>query len=118
MTLLPPAGTRNGTAGGKSVIEAVRIGHGYTVGGKVVHYFLVVQSHGHDVMDFFFDQGQDLAVIIAFVLAAEYEHRGRGHGYQRIICRIDVGGLGVVDVMHAIDGGNVFQTVLDGRKSA
>ena len=82
--------------------------------GEEIHEFLVVKAHADDGFHLVFHELLDFRVVVAFVLAAEDEHRWGGHALEGIPCGIDVGGLGVVDVAHAVDGGYVFQAVFHG----
>ena len=53
-----------------------------------------------------------LVVVVALVLATDDEH-GRGlHAFERIPACVDVGGLRVVDILHASHLAYLLQTVL------
>ncbi len=44
----------------------------------------VVLAHSHDGLDLFIDEVGYLAVIVAFVFAAEYKHGILSHAFERV----------------------------------
>ena len=59
------------------------------------------------------DELGDIHVVIPLVFATEDEHVGRGHRPESIVGGADVGGLGVVDIAHAIEYPDLLEAVGD-----
>ena len=76
----------------------------------------IVLAHEDQRMAFGLDQLVDLAIVVALVLAAEDKHRRRCHALQCIPTRIDISGLGVVDITHTTHGSHVLQTMVNSSK--
>ena len=99
-------------AGRHAVGHGGRVGDGQaqTVERRV--QFAVAGAEIDHGAAFLLDQRQDVGIVVALVLAADDEHDGRRHGLEGHVAGIDVGGLAVVDIVHAADGGHALQAVL------
>ena len=103
------------TAGGDAVGHAVGVGYGDAVGlGERIEGFVELGVVGAQI-----DEGATFAphevveggVVVALVKTADNEHGGGGLRVERHEAGIDVGGLGVVDIVHAVEVAHAFQTV-------
>src|SRR5580698_452198 len=72
------------------------------------------RSDGVDPLDPFFQQIVQHAVIAAFVFAAEDQVNASRERFQRLDGGVDVRCLGIVVVLDAADGRDIFQPMLHG----
>ena len=78
----------------------------------------VVDSEADDGLDLFTDEVLQDGVVVALVLAADNPDDGFGLAFERVPRRVDIGGLGVVDVEHVFDAQDRLQAVLDGLEGS
>lgn len=78
--------------------------------------FGVIETHAHQRVHLRPGEGLQRLVIVALVGPAGDPHHGARHALQRIVNRIDVGGLRVVDPQHAVLFRHGFEPVFDGRE--
>ena len=97
---------------GDSVVERVGVADGGNFDGEKVEQFGVVLAHADDGFYLFADERQNFRVIVALVFAAENEDGVFRAVLKGIPARVDVCGFGIVDVTYAVDGRDIFKTVL------
>ena len=93
------------------VVEVVGVNDIQPERAEMLPQFLVVESHKDQRVAFLADELVYLAVVVAFVFAAEDKHGGGGHGLQRVPAGVDIRRFGVVDEAHAAHGGDILQSV-------
>ena len=83
--------------------------------GKEVEKLGVVLAHAHDCFYLAAYKVFYFGVVVAFVLAAQYEHGAFcvGHAFERVPAGIYVCGLGVVYVYCTAFCGRIFKTVFN-----
>ena len=96
---------------GDALGHATGIGHDRHHAVKELVQLGIIHTQAYDSRNLFFDQGLDLAVVVALVDTAQDEHARLVHTLERIPAGIDIGGLAVVDVAHAIDRVDILQAV-------
>ena len=66
---------------------------------EVLNELAIILTHEDERVAFLANQLVNLAIVIAFVRATENQYGRGGHALQRVPAGIDVGGLGVIDVL-------------------
>ena len=85
---------------------------------KVVVQFLIVSTEIDDTGTFFFYQRFDGVVVVAFILSTDNENHLCLHRLECVPAGIDIGCLGVVDVLHTSYRTHFLQTMFYAREVA
>ena len=77
----------------------------------------VVRAHADERMYLRTGESLQRFVVVAFVRAPGDPYHGACHAFERIVYRVDIGGLGIVDPQYAVGFPDGFEAVADGGEA-